>query len=126
MLDRKLVRDLYHAKGLLVLIAGIVAVGMTCFVAMQSSYRNLDEARRAYYRQCRMADFWIDLKKAPLAELEALYAVPGVAEFRPRVRFMATVELEDYIEPVSGLVISAIALIGSSVSLLGRGPLREE
>lgn len=106
MLDRKLVRDLYHAKGLLVLIAGIVAVGMTCFVAMQSSYRNLDEARRAYYRQCRMADFWIDLKKAPLAELEALYAVPGVAEFRPRVRFMATVELEDYIEPVSGLVMS--------------------
>ncbi|MEX0818534.1 MAG: hypothetical protein WD070_03040, partial [Pirellulaceae bacterium] len=105
-LRRKLVRELYDAKGLLLLIASIIAVGVTCFVAMQSAYHNLDEAKRRYYRQCRMADFWIDLKKVPLTELETLYSIPGITEIRSRIRFMATVDLEDFPEPVSGMVLS--------------------
>lgn len=105
-LHRKLVRELYDAKGLLLLIASIIAVGVTCFVAMQSAYHNLDQAKRRYYRQCRMADFWIDLKKVPLTELESLYSIPGITEIRSRIRFMANVDLEDYVEPVSGMVLS--------------------
>lgn len=105
-LQRKLVRELYEAKGLLLLIASIIAVGVTCFVAMQSAYHNLDQAKRRYYRQCRMADFWIDLKKMPLTELESLYSIPGITEIRPRIRFMANVDLEDFAEPVSGMVLS--------------------
>jgi len=106
MLRRKLVRELYDAKGLLLLIASIIAVGVTCFVAMQSAYHNLDQAKRRYYRQCRMADFWIDLKKAPLTELDSLYSIPGITEIRSRIRFMANVDLEDFAEPVSGMVLS--------------------
>lgn len=105
-LQRKLVRELYDAKGLLLLIASIIAVGITCFVAMQSAYHNLDEAKRRYYLQCRMADFWITLKKVPLTEIESLYAIPGITEVRSRIRFMATVDLEDFAEPVSGTVLS--------------------
>ncbi len=105
-LQRKLVRELYDAKGLLLLIASIIAVGITCFVAMQSAYHNLDEAKRRYYQQCRMADFWITLKKVPLTEVESLYAIPGITEIRSRIRFMATVDLEDFAEPVSGTVLS--------------------
>ncbi|MBI2480974.1 MAG: ABC transporter permease, partial [Planctomycetia bacterium] len=105
-LHRKLVRELYDAKGLLLLIASIIAVGVTCFVAMQSAYHNLDQAKRRYYRQCRMADFWIDLKKVPLTELESLYSIPGITEIRSRIRFMANVDLEDFAEPVSGMVLS--------------------
>ena len=105
-LHRKLIRELYDAKGLLLLIASIIAVGVTCFVAMQSAYHNLDEAKRRYYRQCRMADFWIDLKKVPLTELESLYSIPGITEIHARIRFMANVDLEDFAEPVSGMVLS--------------------
>lgn len=105
-IHRKLLRELYGSVGLLLLIASIIAVGVTCFVAMQSAYRNLSSAKERYYSQCRMADFWIDLKKVPLATLQTLNSIPGVAEIQPRIRFMASVDLEDTIESVNGIVIS--------------------
>ena len=100
VLHRKLVRELYRSQGLLLLIASIIAVGVTCFVAMQSAFHNLNEAKKRYYRQCRMADFWIDLKKAPLPELARLNAIPGVTEMDTRIQFQAAVDLEDFVEPV--------------------------
>ena len=45
MLDRKLARELYGSKGLLLAITSIVAVGMTCFVSMRSAYYNLQQAK---------------------------------------------------------------------------------
>ena len=106
VLHLKLVRELYRAKGLLLLISSIIAVGVTCFVAMQSAYHNLSDAKHRYYRQCRMADFWIDLKKAPLAELQVLRQIPGVTELHSRIHFEATVDLEGFAEPVNGIVLS--------------------
>ncbi len=106
MLDRKLLRELYRAKGLLLAITSIVAVGMTCFVSMRSAYHNLQQAKIAYYRQCRMADFWIDLKKAPLAEIAQLEQIPGVTQITPRIQFAATVDLEHVAKPINSLVLS--------------------
>jgi putative ABC transport system permease protein len=105
-LDRKLLRELNGAKGLLLAITSIIAVGVMCFVAMRSAYHNLSDAKARYYRQCRMADFWIDVKKVPLAELESLAGVPGIAELHPRITFPATVDLENVPEPLNGQVIS--------------------
>ena len=101
VLHRKLVRELYGSHGLLFLISCIIAVGVTCFVAMQSAYHNLSEAKERYYRQCRMADFWIDLKKVPLSELSSLDGISGVTELQPRIQFQATVDLEDFPTPVT-------------------------
>ena len=106
VLDRKLVRDLGSSRLLLAAIIGIIAVGVCCFVAMSTAYRNLTEAKRRYYKQCRMADFWIDLKKVPLAELAALAEMPGVAEIRPRIQFYATVDVENVKAPLNGMVLS--------------------
>lgn len=105
-LDRKLLRELYSSKGLLLAITSIVAVGMTCFVSMLSAYHNLQQAKVRYYRQCRMADFWIELKKAPSVELEQLTQMPGVMQVTPRIQFAATVDLEDVVKPVNSLLLS--------------------
>ncbi|MCH7727858.1 MAG: ABC transporter permease, partial [Planctomycetes bacterium] len=105
-LDRKLCREVYRSKWLLLTIASIVAIGVMCFVAMQSAYRNLQQAQHRYYRQCRMADFWIDLKKVPLSELEAVRQIPGVIEAQPRIQFSAVVDLDGVSEPLNGLVLS--------------------
>ena len=35
-----------------------------------------------------------------------LYSIPGVTEIRSRIRFMANVDLENFAEPVSGMVLS--------------------
>jgi len=105
-LHRKLAREIYNAKGLLLAITSIIAVGVMCFVTLQSGFRNLSEAKRDYYRQCRMADFWIDLKKAPLSDIEAIERIPGVSEIRPRITFNVTVDLESVNEPLNGVVVS--------------------
>jgi len=105
-LTRKLTREIYHAKGLLGAITSIIVVGVTCYVALQSSYRNLSFAKRDYHRQCRMPDFWIDLKKTPNGEVNRIAEIEGVSEVRSRISFAASVDIEDSIEPVNGLVLS--------------------
>ncbi len=106
VLDRKLRRDLRASALLLLAVTSIIAVGVACLVSMGSAYNNLNEAKRRYYEQCRMADFSIELKKVPLVELAPLAAMPGVTEIRPRIQFNATVDLEDSLKPLNGLVLS--------------------
>lgn len=106
VLDRRLRRELTAHRWRLLAIVGIIAVGVNEFVALGTSYNNLSSAKQQYYRQCRMADFWINLKKAPVAELDRLSHVPGIAEFRPRIQFYATVDLEEATEPINGLILS--------------------
>jgi putative ABC transport system permease protein len=105
-LDRKLRRDLRGSRGVLVAIVSIIAVGVACYVEMSSIHRNLTNARRVYYAQCRMADFWIDLKKAPVTQLDMLTAIPEIIELRPRIHFYATVDLDRVEEVLNGLVLS--------------------
>jgi putative ABC transport system permease protein len=106
VLRRKTIREIGSAKWMFLAITGIIVVGVLCFVVMRSLYHNLRTAQADYYAQCRMADFWIDLKKAPVAELAQLAHLPGIAEWQTRVRFYATVDLPDVPKPLSGMVLS--------------------
>ena len=54
VLHRKLMRELFAAKGVLVAIISIIAVGIGCFIAMSSTYDNLEYSRQSYYRVCQM------------------------------------------------------------------------
>lgn len=107
VLDLKLARELKAASGLLLAITSIIAVGVASFVSMLSAYRNLSGAKDRYYAECRMADFWIDVKKAPLPELAPIADLPGVTDTRSRIQFSATVDLEDVLAPINALVLSA-------------------
>ena len=106
VLNRKLFRELRDAKGLLLAIMSIIAVGVACQVSMRSAYHNLTDAKGRYYAQCRMAHFWIDLKKIPVPELGALDELPSIRAYRPRIQFFATVDLERVSKPLNGLVLS--------------------
>ena len=106
VLDRKLMREVRGSIAMLLAITSIIAVGTMCFVYMRASFHNLNLAKWRYYAQCRMADFWIDMKKAPLIELEQLSEVQGVTALRPRIQFNATVDLERVAAPLNGTVLS--------------------
>ena len=45
ILNRKLLRELYRAKGMLLAVTSIIAVGIMCYVSMQSAYNNLAAAK---------------------------------------------------------------------------------
>jgi putative ABC transport system permease protein len=106
VLDRKLLREARASKGLILAITSLVAVGVMCLIYMRSAYNNLSIAKDQYFAESRLADFWIDLKKAPLAELDEVAAIPGVSEIHPRIFFFATVDLERAEYPLNGLVLS--------------------
>ena len=105
-IDRMLFRELRQSGGMLIAIVLISAVGVMSFVSMLTTYRNLEQSRAGYYARCRMADFWIDLKKAPLAEVERLRLMPGVADLRARIQFPVLVDVDEAPKPVSGLVLT--------------------
>ena len=106
VLDRKLKRDLIGARATLIAILLVIVAGIGCFVTLTTSYNNLSRSQREYYAQCRMADFSIELKKAPLAEVARIAELPSVAEIRPRIVFNATIDIDNVLKPISGQVIS--------------------
>lgn len=106
ILNRKLLRDLSAARGLLIAIISIMMLGTGLLVGMQSTFYNMQAAKDRYYRECRMADFWIDLKKAPLAELDVLHDIPGIRNWQDRIQFPVTVDVQLRVRPLNGMVIS--------------------
>ena len=116
MLDRKLVRDLRVSWGMLLAITAILAVGIGCFTGMLSASRNLQAARSSYFSDCRLGEFWIDLKKAPVDEVLRRAQVEGISEIRHRLQFEVIVDLEEVDEPVSALVLSLPAEPGPVIN----------
>lgn len=106
ILNRKLTRDLWQTKGMLAAIILISALGVSCLVGMMGTSQNLQGARDAYYAQCRMADFWIDLKKMPVAELDILNDLDGLSDIRARLVSQVIVDLEGVEEPLSGTLLT--------------------
>ena len=104
VLNQKLERDLLRTWGMLLAIVAIIAVGTGSFVGMLGTYYNLDRAKTHYYSQCRMADFWINLKKAPVSDARRLCKINGVSEIRERIVFPVIVDLEGVEKPISGQV----------------------
>ena len=106
VLARKLRRDIVASSGMLLAVVSIVAVGIGSLVGFQATSNNLDAARADYYNRCRMADFWIDIHKAPLSALAELASAPGVASLRGRIASAVIVDLPAVDAPISGLLIS--------------------
>ena len=106
VLDQKLARDLWRTRGMLMAIVAIVAVGIACLVGLVGTSNNLGTALEAYYSKCRMADFWLDLKRVPTSELDYLRRINGVAALRQRLSYPVVVDLKGVAAPVGGQLLS--------------------
>ena len=105
MLDRKVVRDLWHLRGPAAAIALVVASGVACFVAMRSMVPHLQDAQHRYYATARFADVWVAVKRAPRALLAELAALRGIAELEARVTGEVILEVPRLEEPAHGHLI---------------------
>jgi putative ABC transport system permease protein len=106
LLFRKLWRDLWHRKGALLALLIIVAIGVGVYVSMAGVYRDLDGSRSRYYRAQRLADFYVDLKRAPEWVTDRVAAMPNVRSVRGRVFFGVRIDLPRLDVPVTGTAIS--------------------
>lgn len=105
-LDRKLLREVRGSAGGLGAIVAILALGVTTFVGLLGAYGNLSLALDDYYARCRMPDFWVELKRAPVDDALAAARVEGVGELRARVEGSASVDWPDYDVQVRGMIRS--------------------
>ena len=105
-LYRKLVRDLWARKGSLVALLVIMAIGVGAYVGMASVWRDLDGARRDYYRNQQLAHFVVDLKRVPQWAVEESSTLPNLSRLRGRVRQAVLMELPGVERPISGAAIS--------------------
>lgn len=106
VLSRKLMRDLFQRKGSLLALFAIVMIGVGCFVGMRAVYRDLDESRARYYRDYRLADFSVDMKRAPKWAVEEAASTPNIRELRGRVDLGVLIDLPEVNEPIAGRAIS--------------------
>jgi putative ABC transport system permease protein len=99
-------RDLWGRKGSLIALLVIMSIGVGAYVGMASVWRDLDGARRDYYRTQRLGDFVLDVKRLPQWAVEESAVLPNVSELRGRVRQAVLMELPGVERPLPGAAIS--------------------
>lgn len=104
-LHTKLWRDLHRLWAQVFTIAVVVAIGVAGFVGMFSVHESLKGSRDSFYRDNRLADVFIHLKRAPVVLRDRLVAIEGVAEVQLSVVMDAQIALPDAQAPVTGRFI---------------------
>lgn len=105
-LDRKLLRDLWHLRGQVLAIAAVIMGGVATLVMSLSTYDSLVTTRDRFYSEYRFAEVFANLKRAPEPVAERLRAIPGVAHLETRVIAGVKLEVENFTDPITGLLLS--------------------
>lgn len=106
VLDRKLMRDFVRLWAQSLAIAAVLATGVMIMVMSVGTHRSLLETRDTFYDRNRMADVWASAKRAPLAEVDRIAAIDGVARVAPRITQFAMLDIAGLIEPAMAQVLS--------------------
>ena len=106
MLDRKLFRDLWRMRINAVAIVLVLACGLSIFVMAVGMRASMENTRRDYYAQSRMADLVVGLVRAPERILTDLAASPDVTTVEGRISGLALLDLPGVIEPASARLVS--------------------
>jgi putative ABC transport system permease protein len=121
-LNHKLSRDLWRLKGQVLAVAMVVASGVGVLVMSLSALDSLEETAEAYYERYRFAHVFANVKRAPQRLVRRIEEIPGVQAVETRISKYAILDLEHFVEPAIGRLIS-IPERGESV--LNRLALRE-
>jgi len=121
-LDRKLLRDLWAMRGMVLAIALVLVGGIATFVMSLSTYDSLTFTQERYYREHRFAQVFAGVKRAPESLVERVRALPGIDKAEGRVVTAANVQLPGFTDPV---IATLVSLPESSEPLLNRLYLRQ-
>jgi putative ABC transport system permease protein len=120
-INRKLFRDLWRMKGQALAILLVIASGVATAVMSISTNDSLRLTQAVFYRDYRFADVFVSMKRAPQSLAQQIEAIPGVLQAETRVVAAARLEVENYADPITGMIVS---LPGNRPPLLNRLFLR--
>ena len=125
-LDRKLLRDFAKVKGQSLAACLVMACGLTMMIMTRSLVLSLESARADYYDECRFAEVFCNLKRAPNSVRERLSAIPGVASFQTQVIETARIDLAGVKDIADARIISIPEVQTLNQIFLRTGRLPEE
>ena len=105
-LNQKALRDLWHLKGQALAIAFVIASGVAVLIMSLSTLESLQRTTDAYYERYRLANVFATVKRAPEQLATRIKKIPGVQTMETRVEQVATLDIEHFVEPVVGLLVS--------------------
>ena len=105
-LDKKMFRELWRMKGQAAAIAMVIASGVGTFIMSLATLESLQTTRADFYRENRFADVFATLKRAPESVKERIAAIPGVEIVETRVVASVVLDIPDFADPVTGMLIS--------------------
>lgn len=87
-------------------IVFVLGCGLSIFVMAVGMRSSLEETRRAYYADQKMADLAVSFVRAPDYLESELSAIPGVSAVKARIAGLALLDLPDVVEPASARLVS--------------------
>ncbi|MCU7904328.1 MAG: ABC transporter permease [Candidatus Thiodiazotropha sp. (ex Epidulcina cf. delphinae)] len=105
-LNLKLLRNLWKLRGQVLAIAVVIASGVAVLVMSLSALQALQDTAAAYYERQRFADVFTNVKRAPHRLIERISAIPGVRSVEARIKQVATLSIDGFVEPVIGELVS--------------------
>jgi len=105
-LDLKLLRDLWHMRGMAVAISLVLIGGISTFVMSLVTYESLKVTQARYYIDQRFAAVFAGLVRAPESVAERLVDLPGVNQVETRVVAPVNLEVEGFTDPITGRIVS--------------------
>ena len=105
-LDRKLWRDLWKLRGVVLAISLVLVGGVATFIMSLATYDSLLLTRNTYFRGQHFAEVFASLKRAPETLAERVRDIPGVARVATRVVAAVSVDIPGFQDPASGRLIS--------------------
>jgi putative ABC transport system permease protein len=105
-LNRKLIRDLWHMRGMAAAIALVVVCGISTYVMSVSTLDSMTTTLEEFYRDYRFADVFANAKRTPESVKGRIEAIAGVDVVETRVVAAASIDIEGYNQPAQGQLIS--------------------
>lgn len=127
-IDQKLMRDLWQMKSQALAIALVVMCGVGTYVMFITAQNALRSTQDIYYRDYRFAQVFASLKRAPESLRARIQSLPGVDQVQTRVVAQVRLDMPDFNEPVSALMVSDSGRHGLNALHLreGRLPVRAD
>jgi putative ABC transport system permease protein len=105
LLDRKLVRDLWHLRGPGLAIAVVTACGVASFVSLRSMQHHLRISQETYYARGRFADVFARVERAPRSVLREVASIPGITSVEARATADVNLDVPGLAEPAFGHLV---------------------
>jgi putative ABC transport system permease protein len=93
-------------RGQALAIALVVMSGVGTYVMFLTTLDALRGSRDSYYREYRFAEVFVSLKRAPEVLRQRMLDIPGVDQVETRVVAQVRLEMPDFNESVSALMVS--------------------